>query len=360
MSEALVAKQVNYATTVLSLLILVSRNVLSLLRRERIDLSFTLVSASVVAVTARIILNEYYLDLGNAADAAKQGGSLPPDKLHQVETGSILVLAARALITVVLWLQISILLVFYTRITAGINWVAVMIKFTWASVLATLIAIELVTFLECRPITLYWQVSPPPGTCVQAYGQLYTQTISNIILDLMLIVIAWPIIKLRKRTIAEHVTLYTLFILGTFCIIISIIRIVSVRDHQSAQSTRSLWASVQMLVSTFVANAPNIYGSIRDLRRRKMTGHSSNTAEGNNKRRSGYHRQTQRDSWIRMDDELLEFASPSSPSYMLKPLPPATTFYDDATAPSPFSHHSSVDDLSLNRDEVLKANRSIC
>ncbi|KAI1260389.1 hypothetical protein F5Y18DRAFT_256678 [Xylariaceae sp. FL1019] len=360
MSEALVAKQVNYATTVLSLLILVSRNVLSLLRRERLDVSFVLVSASVVAVIGRIILNAYYLDFGNAADAAKHGGSLPLDDLHRVETGSILVLAARALITVVLWLQIAILLVFYTRITSGINWVAAMIKITWASMLATFTAIELVTFLECRPITLYWQVSPPPGTCVQAYGQLYTQTISNTILDLMLIVIAWPIIKLRKRTVAEHVTLYTLFVLGTFCIIISIIRIVSVRDHQSAQSTRSLWASVQMLVSTFVANAPNIYGSIRDLWRRKMTGHSSTTGGKNNKRRSGYYRQGQRDSWTRVDDELLEFAYPTSPSYMLKPLPPATTFYDDATAPSPYSHPSSVDDLSLTRDAVLKDKESIC
>lgn len=38
----------------------------------------------------------------------------------------------------------------------------------------------------------------------------------------------------------------------------------------SAQPTRSLWASVQMLVSTFVANAPTIYGDLRIIQKKKI------------------------------------------------------------------------------------------
>jgi len=60
-----------------------------------------------------------------------------------------------------------------------------------------------------------------------------------------------------------------LFALGTFCIIITIVRLVSVYDTKSAQPTRSFWASVQMIVSTFVANAPTIYGDLNIAKRKK-------------------------------------------------------------------------------------------
>ncbi|KAF2971758.1 hypothetical protein GQX73_g1877 [Xylaria multiplex] len=345
------AERVNYATTALTLFILMARIVLWLWRRERIDTSFTLAGVSIVVVVARIITNVYYLQYGNAADVIKHVDYFDENNLDTVRIGSILVLVARALVTVIIWLQVCILLIFYSRITYGVNWVAVVVKITWATVAVTFFTIIPLTFLECRPISLYWQITPDPGTCVQAYAQLLTQTISNIVLDIMLIVIAYPIVNLRKRTIAEHVTLWTLFVLGTFCIIISIIRLVTVHYSGSAQITRSLWASVQMLVSTFVANAPNIYGSIRAVRMKKSTGNSTPAPTGyglstikNNRARPAT------DSWMKMDDYDYVAMTPNRQSY-IRPLPPATTFYDDETAPAPYSHQSPPEEEILPRDK---------
>ncbi|KAI3318829.1 hypothetical protein HD806DRAFT_548966 [Xylariaceae sp. AK1471] len=334
---AIPAEQVNYATTALSLFTLITRIVLSLWRQERIDTSFFLVATSILVVIARIIVNTYYLAYGNASDAIKHAGYFDESNLQDIKTGSILVLAARVLMTTVLWLQIGILLLFYSRITFGINWVAMTVKITWAAVAGTFIAVILITFLECRPISLYWQISPDPGYCVHAYAQLLVQAISNISLDLLLIAIAWPIAGLRKRTIAEHVTLYTLFALGTFCITISIIRVVSVQESDSSQTTRSLWASVQMFVSTFVANAPSIYGSVRALRMKKPATNSAPAPTIRNRRvPAGL------DSWMKMDDDNYIALTPMSPpTYMLRPLPPAATFYDPETAPAPYSHRTS-------------------
>ncbi|KAI1744776.1 hypothetical protein F4680DRAFT_235126 [Xylaria scruposa] len=337
------AEEVNYATTALSLLILLTRIVLWVWRRERIDTSFILVVTSVLVVIARIVANALYLKYGNAADVIKHAGYFDEGNLRDVKLGSILVLVARALITTIIWLQVSILLLFYTRITYGVGWVAWVVKITWAAVAVTYVGNILITFLECRPISLYWQINPDPGYCVQANGQLLSQTISNIVLDIMLIVIAYPIVGLRKRTVAEHVTLYTLFALGTFCIIISIIRVVSVRDSGSSQVIRSLWASVQMLVSTFVANAPNVYGSVRALRRKRSTANST-LAPGyglstvrNNHARHGFD-----ETWMKMDDnDYISLAANSQ--RCIRPLPPATTFYDDQTAPAPYSHPSPID-----------------
>ncbi|KAI1119818.1 hypothetical protein F5Y10DRAFT_283761 [Nemania abortiva] len=343
MTDSEQAEQVNYATTALTLLILLTRISLWPFRRERMDASFVLVVTSVLLVVARIVTNFFYLKFGNASDVIKHADYFNTANLDGVKTGSILVLVARVLITAVLWLQVCILLLFYSRITYGINWVAVVVKITWATVVVTFVAVVLITFLECRPISLYWQITPSPGYCLHAYAQLLTQAISNIILDIMLIVIAWPIVNLRKRTIAEHITLYTLFALGTFCIVISIIRVVSVHSSGSSQVIRSLWASVQMMVSTFVANAPNIYGSIRALRMKRSTANSVPThAFGLNTTRNIRGRPGI-DSWLKLEQNDYIALATNSHSY-IRPLPPATTFYDDQTAPSPYSHHSDVEE----------------
>ncbi|KAI1750553.1 hypothetical protein F4782DRAFT_532455 [Xylaria castorea] len=343
------AEQVNYATTALTLLILLTRIALWVWRQERVDTSFILVVASVLIVVARIVANVFYLKYGNAADVIKHASYFDEGNLADIKTGSILVLVARALITTILWLQVAILLLFYTRITYGVGWVAWVVKITWATVAVTFIGNILLTFLECRPISLYWQITPDPGYCVQANAQLLSQTISNIVLDILLIVIAYPIVGLRKRTIAEHVTLYTLFALGTFCIIISIIRVVSVRDSGSSQVIRSLWASVQMLVSTFVANAPNIYGSGRALRRKRSTATSAPApGYGLNTVRNNHARPGLDDTWMKMDDNDF-YLTPNSQSY-IRPLPPATTFYDDQTAPAPYSHQQSLKEGVHARD----------
>ncbi|GAP86645.1 hypothetical protein SAMD00023353_2000900 [Rosellinia necatrix] len=358
MTASGLAEQVNYVASALTLLILLTRIFLCLGLRQRIDASFALVVVSIAVVVTRVVANVYYLRYGNAADVIKHAGYFDKDNLEDVKIGSMLVLVARVLITTILWLQVCILLLFYSRITYGVNWVAWVVKITWATVAATFLAVVLLTLLECRPISLYWQVSPNPGYCVRAYAQLLTQTVSNVVLDIMLIVIAWPIVGLRKRTIAEHITLYTLFALGTFCIIVSVIRVVYVLDSGSSQVTRSLWASVQMVVSTFVANAPNIYGSIRGLRTRRSSASGSIAAAGvqgyspgggggsslarNARTRNG------RESWTKIRDHD-DIALTSAARSYIQPLPPAATFYDDSTAPAPYSHPISLEDGGRTR-----------
>lgn len=376
------AEQVNYATSALTLLILTTRIALWIWRRERADASLLLVAASVLVVAARIVANSYYLAYGNAADANAHADSyFDPSNAQAVMTGSVLVLVARVLVTTILWLQVCILLLFYARITYGINWVARVVKITWVAVAATYVAVTLVTLLECRPLKLYWQVTPDPGRCARAYAQLLTQTLSNIALDVLLIVIAWPIAGLRKRTFAEHVTLYTLFALGTFCIVVSVIRIVSVRDSGSSQVVRSLWASVQMLVSTFVANAPSIYGSVRALRLKRPVAGGGGASGGMGAQHypGGSHhepgtaaRRAGQDSWLKMDDHhdegdsiALTARATQRQSY-IRPLPPATTFYDDDTAPEPYSHHrqhhhhrSLEDGCENTRGDLVRSNSEI-
>ncbi|KAI0020009.1 hypothetical protein F4780DRAFT_395522 [Xylariomycetidae sp. FL0641] len=332
------ADDVGYTTAALSLFILASRVVISRWRREPLDLSFWLVVASIVVVTARIVTNYYYLQFGTATQLMEVDGPPPPltdDERNRLRTGSILVLLARVLITISLWLSTSILLVFYSRITSGILWVAYTIKATWVMMALTFIAVILSTFLECRPVTLYWETRFDPGDCANAYDQLLTQGVSNIVLDMMLLVVACPLISLKKRRWVERISLYSLFVLGTFCIVVTIVRVSLVFQEDSSQITRSVWASIQMFVSTFVANAPTIYGSLRVARRQRPAQRSAtfNAADDTLRTRPS---RLHTDSWIKIDEEIALY--PVTTRTALAPLAPASTFYNEDTAPAPYSH----------------------
>ncbi|KAI0101111.1 hypothetical protein F4814DRAFT_105891 [Daldinia grandis] len=327
------AQDVGYACAALSVLILVSRVVISRWRREPIDLSFVFVVLSILMIIGRIITNNFYLRFGTANDVLHDPHFSDRHDTSRLKTGSILVLLARVLLTAALWFQICLLLLFYSRITSGITWADRLTKTAWVAVVLTFIAVVLATFLECRPISLYWQISPDPGHCVRAYVQLLIQGIANIIIDLMLLFIAYPLVCLRKRSLSEYVSLYSLFALGTFCIVITIIRVVLIFSENSSQTTRSLWASVQMLVSCFVANAPTIYGSLR-VARRKRSGHRSTPGYASGEPLSQPER-LEEDSWIKMDEEIA--LTTTAPGVRYNATPPFVTAIsnNDDVLPTP-------------------------
>jgi len=264
------AKDANYACAAFTLVILLARVAGSRRRQRPIDLSFFLVVLSILVVVARIVIVYYYLLYGTGSDALRDAEYFNTHNLDQIKKGSILSLVARVLITTSCWLQVCLLLLFYKGIMHGIQWVSWMIKLTWAATGASFVAVVLVTLLECRPLRLYWQVEPDPGSCVKSYAQLLLQCAANIVLDLMLLAISYPILVHSKgRDWKQHLRVGTLFVFGTFCIIVTSLRLASIYDSSSAQPTRSLWASIQMLTATFVANAPTIYGDLQTVKRKK-------------------------------------------------------------------------------------------
>lgn len=263
------AKHANYACAALSLVILLARVAGSRRRQRPIDLSFFLVVLSILVIIARVLVVYFYLLYGTGSDALEDAQYFNTHNFSTIKKGSILSLVARVLITASCWLQVCLLLLFYKGIMHGIQWVSWMTKLTWVATGASFVAVVLVTLLECRRLRLYWQVQPDPGSCVKGYVQLLLQCIANIVLDLLLLAISYPILICKGRDWKQHLRVGTLFVLGTFCIIVTSLRLASVYDTSSAQPTRSLWASVQMLTSTFVANAPTIYGDLQTAKRKK-------------------------------------------------------------------------------------------
>jgi hypothetical protein len=62
-----------------------------------------------------------------------------------------------------LWLQKAVVMILYQRILSGFKYANIIMKVYWVILGASYIVIQVVTFTDCRPLKLYWQVVPDPG-----------------------------------------------------------------------------------------------------------------------------------------------------------------------------------------------------
>lgn len=93
--------------------------------------------------------------------------------------GSRMILPGRVFYAGFLWCMKICILIWFGRVTAGEKCYGTAIRFTYAFVAMSFVAVVLSTFLECRPVQLYWQVYPDPGQCVKAQYQLITMGVVN-------------------------------------------------------------------------------------------------------------------------------------------------------------------------------------
>lgn len=254
----------------LALSIILSRLLVVRFYRLKLEPADWLAVVGVGVIVARLINDHYLLVDGTANDAVtSHAQNLSAGQLHQIKIGSILALVARILDTTFYWLSTATLLLFYSKLLHSVHWATIGIKYCWCLLAATYVAVVVVTFTECHPFHLYWQVNPNPGHCTHAYIQLFLQGSCNVFLDLCILLVSVPLLRLQGRSAGQKFRITIMACLGLICIIITCIRIPLVVQGKSAQPARTFFASIQILTSAFVANVPTIYGRLQNGRRKR-------------------------------------------------------------------------------------------
>lgn len=170
---------------------------------------------------------------------------------------------------------------------------------------------------ECRPFNHYWQVFPDPGgQCRQAYVQLITMAVCNVLTDLLLVFFPIPIILTSNMKIKRKVQLTLLFSLSLSVVVVTIYRVPHTFRQHGRQQYRSLLASVELMFATGAANALVLGSFVRDRGLKKQKFRRNSTAESfdraSNPRRPTIHRQwgsdedLVRDVGLSLDPELRE------------------------------------------------------
>ncbi|RPB29266.1 hypothetical protein L211DRAFT_882255, partial [Terfezia boudieri ATCC MYA-4762] len=94
------------------------------------------------------------------------------------------------------------------------------------------------------------------ASCAEAFGQLITMGVLNIVTDIVLIILPLPLIFKSRLPLLRKAQLSLLFMLSFAVIIVTVSRMPVILDSTTMQNSRSLWASIEILVSCVVANAP--------------------------------------------------------------------------------------------------------
>jgi hypothetical protein len=170
-----------------------------------------------------------------------------------------------------LWTLKFVNLEFFSRLVAGGRrryvWT---LWFLRGTLVATFLAVIISDLAECRPFGNYWVVAPDPGgQCRQGYAQLFTHSICSALTDIMLVVFPVPIIASSRLKLSRKIILTLLFCLGLLNIAASAYRVPKVLSEDGYQGTKTTWASMEILVATFVANALALGSFVRDTGAKK-------------------------------------------------------------------------------------------
>lgn len=166
-----------------------------------------------------------------------------------------------------LWMLKLTICEFLKRLTTNI-WRSsheLLLRLIYYYLAATFVAIIIADLTECHSITHYWQVVPDPGPqCRQGYAMLITMAVANVTTDILLIVFPIPIILSSQMPFRRKMHLILLFGLSIVPVGITLYRVPSIIEFRGSQQHRSLWASIEILFATVVANALVLGSFMRD------------------------------------------------------------------------------------------------
>ncbi|CAI6087157.1 unnamed protein product [Clonostachys chloroleuca] len=196
-----------------------------------------------------------------------------------------LLLPARIFYALFLWCLKLCLLSFYTRFVDPLEWGKKVITTLRWVICLTFIAVLISTLTECHPLQLAWKLASPADRpqCSRALVNLLVMAVFNIITDVALIILPFPMLRNVRLDRKSKIQLSFLFGIGFVVVVITILRIPLILINSVSQQSRSLWASIETLCACIVANTAFFYTLVKDLQgRHSHSKSSSNHVVGGN------------------------------------------------------------------------------
>ncbi|PGG99722.1 hypothetical protein GX51_06174 [Blastomyces parvus] len=180
-------------------------------------------------------------------------------EIYHREIGSKLALTHRVTYTTYLWTQKTIILILYTRISPGLLWPSHILSTTLVILAITFVLVQVISFSECSPFHLYWQVAPDPGPCAKTILHAYTHTITNTLTHLLLLAIPLRWAFQRGRSLTQKFLIASLFSLGILLIAIALAPL-PIPGRDTANSYQNALKEGEAFLLAFLANIITIMG----------------------------------------------------------------------------------------------------
>lgn len=146
-TSAVSANLANWICNSLALAILLVRFGCILYQHRGLNLSAYLVLLALCVLSSRIALEFYIIKDGTVNDLVGSDVPVSASELAKAQTGSILSLIARVLITSFYWLMCMLLLLVYRSVLESVDWARVVMRVCWG-VIATVSVVSQVAGLK--------------------------------------------------------------------------------------------------------------------------------------------------------------------------------------------------------------------
>ncbi|OJJ96245.1 hypothetical protein ASPACDRAFT_125809 [Aspergillus aculeatus ATCC 16872] len=216
----------------------------------------------------------------NSMTAAQRAALSPQSEEYRLRVGgSKTQVLGWSLYTTLLWLLKTCMAVFYSRLTAGIYNMTRRIRLAYLFIAGTYLAVILSILLGCRPLRRNWQIYPDPGNYCQpavSHIDVYVTVTLNVVTDVYLISIPFPILFKARLPWREKLELVVLFSGGLFVMAAGILRcVLIVTAGANGASQAGSWACRETFVAVIIGNLPMIYPVCRRMVKRAGTYWSS-------------------------------------------------------------------------------------
>ncbi|KAM0720863.1 hypothetical protein Q7P37_003148 [Cladosporium fusiforme] len=212
-------------------------------------------------------------NVGHAAHGLANNGMTPEERVAlQPDSpefalrilGSKIQLAGWTTYGTMLWALKGSLLVFYTRLTAGLGRdYEIRIYIGYVAVIVSYLVVIFNLFFGCRPFRRNWQINPDPGdTCQPAVSAqvVWVYFAFNVVTDTYLLSIPLPMLWKATLRPVKKVGLMVLFGGGIFVIACATLRcVLIVTDPINGAQLAGSWAVRETFVALVTTNLPMVY-----------------------------------------------------------------------------------------------------
>ncbi|KAL8868865.1 MAG: hypothetical protein Q9174_004703 [Haloplaca sp. 1 TL-2023] len=166
--------------------------------------------------------------------------------------------------TVLLWTLKTCMLIFYSRLTDGVNNMRIRIRIGAVLLAVTFVATFLTILLGCLPVSKHWQINPDPGKdfCQPAISKLQVGVLIslNISTDFYLMSVPLPMIWGSRLSLKRKWVLSVMFSGGILVMVAGILRCVLIlTSGKNGPQQAGEWSIRESFIAVVVGNLPMLY-----------------------------------------------------------------------------------------------------
>ncbi|MCJ1467499.1 hypothetical protein MMC07_006124 [Pseudocyphellaria aurata] len=239
---------------------------------------YLMINATIWYTLLVVSINKIIFGGGSNFMTPDEEAALTPETVRERITGSKWVFVSEQAMILTIWSLKLCMLSIYRRLTEGLKQKKLInMLFIWVA--CGFIGTELCLFLACRPFTQYWAVPAPDVQCASYQHYEITESLFNTSSDIMMLVIAIPLLISIRLPVQQKVVLLIIFGMGVFVIVSAILTKIYCLVPSLVTYVYLKWYFREASVSVYVTNLPALWSLLRDIfPHLKSWGFESNTS----------------------------------------------------------------------------------